>query len=139
MESLHQKLGPQAMMDDLVYLAAADMLQYYPYEDESQHVETFLILHEEPEVTPEWGGKYLNTEILLLRVLFTKWRAFLILDEELEATPGVGGQIFKCRDTTTEEDKMARGQVVHHKCYAKSSPIGTCLYEVEFPGGEITE
>ena len=43
---------------------------------------------------------------------------------------------------------MAGGQVVHQKNDADGNPIGrsnqnpvldTCLYEVEFPGGEITE
>ena len=43
---------------------------------------------------------------------------------------------------------MARGQVVQWKCTADGNPIGrsnqnpiwaTCLYEVEFPGGEMTE
>ena len=43
---------------------------------------------------------------------------------------------------------MARGQVVHHKWYANGNPSGrsnqtsifdTCLFEVEFSGGEITE
>ena len=45
-------------------------------------------------------------------------------------------------------DKMARGQVVHRKHNANGNPIGRSnynpildmhLYEVEFPGGEMTE
>ena len=43
---------------------------------------------------------------------------------------------------------MAKGQVVHQKNDANGNPMGrsnqnpildTCLYEVKFPGGEITE
>ena len=33
-------------------------------------------------------------------------------------------------------DRMARNQVEHQKQDANGNP---CLYEVEFPGGEITE
>ena len=71
------------------------------------------MLDEEPEVTPEWGDQYVNAEILLPR-----W------------------------------DKMARGQVICQKHDANGNPIGrsnqnpildTHLYEVEFPGGEMTE
>ena len=50
MESLHQRLGLQAMVDDLIDLDAEDMLQYNPYEGESQNVETFSILDEEQKV-----------------------------------------------------------------------------------------
>ena len=50
MESLHQRLGLQAMVDDLIDLDAEDMLQYDPYGDESQNVETFSILDEEQKV-----------------------------------------------------------------------------------------
>ena len=71
------------------------------------------MLDEEPEVTPEWGDQYVNAEILLPR-----W------------------------------DKMARGQVICWKHDADGNIIGrsnqnpildTHLYEVEFPGGEMTE
>ena len=41
------------MVDDLAELGAQDMPQYDPYEDESQKVETFPILNEEPEATFE--------------------------------------------------------------------------------------
>ena len=64
-KSLHQRLYPHAMVGDLEVLGTEDMLKYEPYEDESQNVETFSILDEEPEVTPEWRDQYLNTEILL--------------------------------------------------------------------------
>ena len=41
------------MVGDLADLGAEDMWQYNLYEDESQNVETFPILDEESEVTPE--------------------------------------------------------------------------------------
>ena len=67
MELLYQRLGPHAMMGDLVELGAEDTLQFDPYEDESQNAKTFPILDEEPEVTLKWGGQYVNAEILLPR------------------------------------------------------------------------
>ena len=75
-----------------------------------QTAKSFSMLDEEPEVTLEWGVQYLNAEILL--------------------------PIGK---------KMARGRVVCQKHDANGNLIGrsnqnlildTCLYEVEFPGGE---
>ena len=68
---------------------------------------------EEPKVIPEWRVQYVNAEILLPR-----------------------------------GDTIARGQVVCWKYDANGNPIGrsnqnpildTCLYEVEFPGGQVTE
>ena len=55
MESLQQRLCPHATMRDLVELDVEDMLQYDPYENETQNDEVFPILYKEPEVTPEWG------------------------------------------------------------------------------------
>ena len=37
MESLHQRLGPHSMVDDQKELSSKDVLQYDPYEDESQN------------------------------------------------------------------------------------------------------
>ena len=89
------------------------MPQHDPYEDESQNAGTFTIFNEEPEAILEQGVLFLNTEILLLR-----------------------------------GDKMARSQVVCQKCdvdgnsidRSNQSPIlDMHLYEVKFPGEEITE
>ena len=55
------------MVDDLADLGAEDMLQYDPYQDESQNVDTFPSLDEEPEIAHEWGYQYVNVEILLQR------------------------------------------------------------------------
>ena len=44
MESLYQRLDPQAMVDDQVDLDAEDKSRYDSYEDELQNVETFPIL-----------------------------------------------------------------------------------------------
>ena len=52
-------------MCDLAGLVAVDTLQWDPYENESQHSETFPILDEEPEVTLELGDQYENEKILL--------------------------------------------------------------------------
>ena len=65
MESLHQRLSPQVMVNDIGDLSTEDMSQFDLYEDKSQNVETFPSLDEEPEVTPMWGGQYLNAKILL--------------------------------------------------------------------------
>ena len=51
MESLHQRLDHQAMVDDLANLGAEVELQYDPYEDESQNVKMFPSLDEEPKAT----------------------------------------------------------------------------------------
>ena len=67
MESLHQKLGPHAGLRDLVELGVQETPQYDPYEDELQDAKTFPIFDEEPDVTPEWGGQYVNAEKLLPR------------------------------------------------------------------------
>ena len=67
MESHHQKLGPQAMVDNLAHLCIEDTPQYDLYEGESQNVETFLILDDEPELTQDWVDQYVNAQILLLR------------------------------------------------------------------------
>ena len=71
------------------------------------------MLDDEPKVTPEWGDQYVNAELLFSR-----------------------------------GDKMTRGQVICQKHDADCNLIGrsnknpildTHLYEVEFPGGEMTE
>ena len=67
MELLNQGHGPCATVDDLAELGAWNILQYDPYEDESQNADKFSILDEELEVTPEWEDQYLNAEILLQR------------------------------------------------------------------------
>ena len=51
MDQLCQRLDPKVMMDNPVGLGTEDMLQYDPYDNESQNVETFIL---EPEVTLEW-------------------------------------------------------------------------------------
>ena len=61
MESLHQRLGPQAYWMNVVDLGGEGMPQYNPYEDESQKVETFPSFNEEPEATLE------QSEMLFLR------------------------------------------------------------------------
>ena len=66
MESLHQRLGNQAEEDDMADLSADGMTQYNPYEDESQNVDTFPMLDEEPEVTYKWGGPILKCNIINL-------------------------------------------------------------------------
>ena len=67
MESLHQVLGSCMRLSDLVDLDVEETPQYDPYEDELQNAETFPMLDEEPEVTPEWGEQYVNAEILFQR------------------------------------------------------------------------
>ena len=46
MESLHQRFGTHAAVGNLADLGTEDTLQYDPYEDELQNVETFSILDE---------------------------------------------------------------------------------------------
>ena len=113
MVSLHQVMGPCMILRDLDDLGIEETLQYDPYEDKSHNAETFPMLDEASEVTPKWGGKCVNAETLLMT-----------------------------------GNKMARGQVVCQKHDANSNPIGrskqnpildTHLYEVEFPGREMTE
>ena len=55
MESLHQRLGPHAMVGEVAKLGAEDTLQYHPCEDKSQNVYTFAILDEDSEAMPKWG------------------------------------------------------------------------------------
>ena len=73
----------------------------------------FPMLDEEPDVTPKWRSQYINAEILHLTA-----------------------------------DKMTRGQVVCKKHDVNFNPIDrssknpildTCLYEMEFPEGEMTK
>ena len=49
MESVHQKLGSQATVDELSDLNTDDMPPYDPYKDDSQHDETILKLDENPK------------------------------------------------------------------------------------------
>ena len=51
----------------MVELGVEETPQYDPYEDELQNAGTFLILDEEPDVTPKWRNHYVNAEILLPR------------------------------------------------------------------------
>ena len=71
------------------------------------------MLDEEPEVASKWGDQYVNAEILLPR-----------------------------------RDKVVRGGIIHQKWNADGNSIGrssmnsilkTPLYEVDFPGGKMTE
>ena len=55
MESLHQRLGSWAEVEDLVKLGMENKPQNDPYEDELQNAKPFCMLDEEPEVTLEWG------------------------------------------------------------------------------------
>ena len=64
---LHQRLGPHTKVGNLTDLSTEDMSQYDPDEGESQNIETFPILDEEPKVTLKWGEQYVYTEILLPR------------------------------------------------------------------------
>ena len=113
MAYLQQKLGPHAEVKDLVELGVEGTPQYNPYEEELQNAEIFPMLDKGPEVTPECGDQYVNAAILFPRGY-----------------------------------KLARGSVVCWKHDADENPIGrssqilildTCLYEVEYPEGEITE
>ena len=67
MESLHQTMDPHTSLRDLANLGVEETPQYNPYKDESQNAETFPMLDEEPEGTPEWGDQYVNAVILLPR------------------------------------------------------------------------
>ena len=59
LESFHQRLGSQAMVDDLADLGMEDMSQYDSYKDKSQNVETSPSL-DEPDATLEWEDQILN-------------------------------------------------------------------------------
>ena len=65
MELQHERLG--ATVGNQLQLGAEEKFQYDPYENKSQNADTLPILDEEPEVTPELGGQYLNAEILFPR------------------------------------------------------------------------
>ena len=67
MATLPQKLGPCTELRDLVGLGAEAILQYDSYEDELKNAETVPMLDKEPEVTPEWGDQYVNSEIFFMR------------------------------------------------------------------------
>ena len=66
MELFHQRLHPHTTVGDLIDLGAEDMLQYDPYEDVSQNVETLPSFDEKLEATLEWKDQYVKAEILLL-------------------------------------------------------------------------
>ena len=114
MESLHQMMGPNTKLRDLVHLGVEETLQIDPYENKSQNAETFPMLDEEPEVNPEWGNQYVNTDIFLPR-------------EDKMARVQVVGQ---------KED--ANGNIIGR---SNQYPIilETSHYEVEFSGKEMTE
>ena len=67
MAPLHERVGPCAMVKDLVELGVKNTLQYDPCEDQSQNAKTFPILDKEPEVSSGWGDQYVNAELLLPR------------------------------------------------------------------------
>ena len=113
LESHHQRLGPCAMVGDLVELVAEDTLHYNPYEDELQNAEMFPILDEGPVVIPEWGDQYVNAEILLPRVN------------------------SMARSQVVHQKQDVDGNTIGR---SNQNPIlSTHLTELEFPGGEITE
>ena len=113
MELLHQRLGPHAMLGDLVELGAEDTPQYDPYADDSQNAETFHMLDEEPEVTPKWGDQYMNAEILLPK----------------------GDKM--ARDKMVHHKQDANGNPIGRS--NQNSILVTFLHEVKFPGEEITK
>ena len=59
MEALQKRL--------LAELNVENALPFDPYKDELQNANIFPILIKEPEVSPKWGGQYVNAEISLLR------------------------------------------------------------------------
>ena len=112
-ESLHQRLGPCAMVGDLAELGKEDMLQYDPYKDEMQNAETVPTLDEGLEVIPELGDQYLNACILLLR-----------------GDRMAKGQVVHLKNDDNS-DTIGR---------TNQNPIlGTHLYKVEFIREEITK
>ena len=112
MVSLHQKLGLCAEVRDLVELGVEDTSQNNPYEDKLQNAKMCPILDEEPEVTPELGEQFVNTEILLPR-----WDKL------------VRGWVV-CQKCDANGNPIGR---------SNQNPIlDTCLYEVEFFGVEMT-
>ena len=113
MESLHHRFGPHAERRDLVELGVEDMLLYDPYEYKAQNAETFPMLDEEPEVTPEWGDQYVKAEVLFLR-----------------GDNMARGQVV-CPKHDADDNPIGR---------SNQNPIlDTHLYEVEFPKGAMTE
>ena len=65
MDSVHQALGPCTRLSNLVDLGVQETPQYVLYEDKLHNAETFPMLAEEPEITPEWRDQYVNAEKLL--------------------------------------------------------------------------
>ena len=55
MEMLHQRLGPHALVGDLVELGIDDTPQYDPYEDESQNTENSPVCMKNQR-KPQSGG-----------------------------------------------------------------------------------
>ena len=51
------------MVGNLAKLGIDERPKFDPYQDELQNAGIFLALDKEPEVTPKWENKYLNTEI----------------------------------------------------------------------------
>ena len=112
MKSLHQRLGPQATVDDIVDLYMEDMPQYDPDENELQKVDTFPSLDEEPEVTLKWE-EYLHAETLLPR-----------------GDKMARGHVV-CWKHNSNSKPIGRSN--------QNSILDTHLYEVEFPGVGIKE
>ena len=52
MASLHQRLGPNIEVRDLVELGVEDTSQYDPYEDKLQNAEMFPMVDKDPAATP---------------------------------------------------------------------------------------
>ena len=64
MESLHKRLGPCAMVRDLVEPHEEGILQSNPYENKSQNAKMFLIMDIDQEVIPKSGEEYVNADTL---------------------------------------------------------------------------
>ena len=62
-ESIHQRLGTQAMVNDLADLCTIDMPWYDPYEVGLQNKEISPKCKEEPEIISKWEDQCLNAEI----------------------------------------------------------------------------
>ena len=97
----------------MVNLGVEETPQYDSCDDESQNAETFPMLDEEPEVTPEWGDQYVNAEILLPR-----------------GDKMARGQVI-CQKCNTDGNLIDRSN--------KNPILNTHLYEEAFPEEEMTD
>ena len=103
-------LDPCAKVGDVAELGIENTLQYDLDENRLRNAETFHAFNEEPEVTPEWGGQYLNAEMLLPR-----------------RDRMTRGQVI-CQKQDANGNPIGRPN--------KISILDICLYEVYFPGGK---